>query len=155
MALNQICVDRRTRYPNLKTQLRFGQMDIELYTKQKGGETGYRFVKLEDFTDMQLVPKFNHNIKWKKYIDHPPRRVLQYKNVELQDPLSIDQDSRNVDTLKPANGQAGLMRANSNSSSSNKKKQIMETSLPSENSVSSGSDMETVDDTEKESTVEH
>ena len=78
MCLNRICADKRAEDPGLKTQLRFGKNDIEVYTKTKGGDAGYRKVKLNEFTDMTLVPNFNHEIKWKVFADKPPRKSCKW-----------------------------------------------------------------------------
>ena len=57
MALNRICAEKRKLEPNLKTQLRFGRKDVEVFTKLKGEDGGYRKVSLEDFTNMDDVPE--------------------------------------------------------------------------------------------------
>ena len=66
MALSKICAERRAQEPDLKTQLRFGRADIEVYTKYRGEAAGYRVTKLEDFTDPKLLPAFDHSIRWRK-----------------------------------------------------------------------------------------
>ena len=40
MYLNSVCADRRSEDPTLKTQLRFGEKDVEIYVKTKGEEGG-------------------------------------------------------------------------------------------------------------------
>ena len=74
--LNQICKEAGGKDNTLKTQLRFGQKDIEIFVKYKGENAPFRMVKIEDFTDPKLVPKFDHSIKWKIFEDKPPRRKL-------------------------------------------------------------------------------
>ena len=80
MHINKVCTERRAEDDTLKTQLRFGRKYIEIYTKQEGDNTGYRFVKMSDFLNVDRVPGFNYNIKWKRYVHRPPRRVINYKN---------------------------------------------------------------------------
>ena len=79
MYLNSICADRRSEDPSLKTQLRFGKKDIEILVKTRGEDGGFKKVKMEDFVDPKEVPVFESNIKWRKYIEKPPRKqkVLQ------------------------------------------------------------------------------
>ena len=72
--LNSICTERRKKYLSLKTQLRFGHRDMEVYTKYKGEEGGLRKVDLEDFCDKKMIPPFDMKIVWKQYEDKPPRR---------------------------------------------------------------------------------
>ena len=73
--LNRVCKERREEDDTLKTQLRFGRNDLELFVKTKGDEAPYRQVPLEEFTDIEQVPIFDHKIKWKYHVDKPPRRA--------------------------------------------------------------------------------
>ena len=74
--LNRVCREERERQPSLKTQLRFGKRDLELFVKYKGDKAPYKLVKLEDFTDPLSIPAFDHTIRWKYHEDKPPRRRL-------------------------------------------------------------------------------
>ena len=49
MYINKICTEKRAAEPLLKTQLRFGRRDIEVYIKTKDEEAGYKKVALEEF----------------------------------------------------------------------------------------------------------
>ncbi len=80
MAVSHICTDRRKRDSNLKTQIRFGQADIEIFTKYKGSKEGYRMVDMSDFLYDETLPQFDHNIKWKRKQDKPARRFPTYRN---------------------------------------------------------------------------
>ena len=91
MELNRICADKRKDDPSLKTQLRFGRKDIELYMKIRGEDKGFRRVSLYDFTDMSAVPGFNFDIKWKRYQDKPPRRATNIWADPGQRPSTIRQ----------------------------------------------------------------
>ena len=55
--LNKVCQEMRQKDNTLRTQLRFGKKDIEVFTKHKGDPTGFRVVKLDDFTDISKIPK--------------------------------------------------------------------------------------------------
>ena len=74
--LNKICKDKRTEDPDIKTQLRFGPKDIDIFIKYKSEGVPFKLVKIEDFTDANRVPGFDHSIKWKCFLDKPPRRKL-------------------------------------------------------------------------------
>ena len=58
MALNRICAEKRAVEPDLKTQLRFGKTDVEVFIKYRGEPMGYKVTKLEDFTDTSQLPPF-------------------------------------------------------------------------------------------------
>ena len=72
--LNSVCTARRAEDKSLKTQLRFGRKDIEIFTKYKGDDGPFKKVRIDDFTDGEAVPLFDHSVKWRKFEDKPPRR---------------------------------------------------------------------------------
>ena len=126
MSINRLCAEARAQDPNLKTQLRFGRQDVELFTKYRGGEIGYRLVKLDEFLDITKVAAFDHKVKWRRVTDQPPRRRVQYnpdRDVE-RDPLSTDSPPQ-----LPADR---ITRANSNSTSNEPKKQKIRADSSSE-----------------------
>ena len=134
MDLSRICAEQRKSEPMLKTQLRFGRKDIEIYTKLKGEDKGYRKVTLTDFTDMSKIAKFNAKIKWKRYQDKPPRRTQKTWKDFGQRPSTLGQIQQQgtiyknagkemeVDYDTPAGGKNPLTRANSNTTTSAAKK---------------------------------
>ena len=73
-SLNKICKNLRENNPDLKTQLRFGFKDIEVFTKTKGEGEPYKQVNIKDLTE-EIVPEFNHKIKWRKQTDRLPYRT--------------------------------------------------------------------------------
>ena len=75
MHLNNMCKEARSRNPDLKTQLRFGKKNIELFVKFKGEGTPFKLAKLEDFMDTEKIPCFDHKAKWKRFADRFPRRL--------------------------------------------------------------------------------
>ena len=75
MYINNMCKEARTSDPDLKTQLRFGKRNIELYVKFKGEGLPFRLAKLEDFMDTDKIPKFDHEARWKRFPDRYPRRL--------------------------------------------------------------------------------
>ena len=52
MHLNKICTEKHEADEDLKTQLRFGRNDVEVYTKRKSENQGFWLVNLSDFTDI-------------------------------------------------------------------------------------------------------
>ena len=74
MALNRLCSRRRSEDSSLKTQVRFGERDLEVLVKTKGEDTPYRVVDLEAFADNEEIPEYDHNIKWRRQEDRMPRR---------------------------------------------------------------------------------
>ena len=149
MALNRICTERRAEDPWLKTQLRFGRADVEIFTKRKGGEAGYRLANLNDFIGQQQLPPFDHNIRWKKFIDHPPRITVTYKKTLEQDPLRIDRAASQPGGILlegAASQPTGITRANSNTVNSNSKKIRVDSSSSDSSSDTESSDKMSIHD---------
>ena len=137
MSLNSICAEKRTANPKLKTQLRFGETDVEIYVKYRDENTGYRQVKISDFMDPAQVPQFDPKIRWKRFMDQPPRRKVEYrKNITTSG--RTNRISPEPTTRQESNS---LTRANSNSTNSNSKKPRIESSSSS-SSASSDEDTE-------------
>ena len=63
----------------LKTQIRWGDHDIEVYTKVKGSETQYKKVDLKDFMGTEELPDYDLSIRWTLRKDTRPRRKLQFR----------------------------------------------------------------------------
>ena len=139
MALNKICTEKRAAEGDLKTQLRFGRKNIEVFIKYKDEDKGFRQVPLDDFTDMTKIPPFNYEVKWRRYRDKPTRRVTSRgeepsvrpstqgqvkssgKPPSMMPPLPPSLTSDTPDTGKKSVTQP-LKRANSNSNPSSSKK---------------------------------
>ena len=148
MSINRICSDRRAENPRLKTQLRFGKSDIELFTKYRGEEQGYRFTKLEDYMDTNELPTFDHDLKWRRVVEKPPRRKIVYGNNKVARSNSRQRQEGQTSDQTPASRQTGLIRANSNSVSNELKKHKLSTT--SSSSSSSEEDEDMIDDSREE-----
>ena len=146
MALNVLCTERRARDGNLKTQLRFGKSDVEVFVKYRDEQSGFRKVDLDEFADMSSIPHFNHRIKWRKVNDKPPRRKVDYG-------ANRGNQEKGKTTEKVTERKQGLIRANSNSTASEKKKSKIAAESSSSSSAGSGSDDED-DDNEKSEAME-
>ena len=70
----------RTKDKTLKTQIRFGETDIEVYTKKKGTQEPFRYVALDKIVYLNEIPAFDHSRKWTKRQDRPPRRRVFSSN---------------------------------------------------------------------------
>ena len=73
-ALNRICADKRSRDESLKTQIRFGERDLVILTKEKGSQEPYYTENLNVFTEGEELPEVDMTIKWRFHEDRPPRR---------------------------------------------------------------------------------
>ena len=60
----------------MKTQIRFGENDLVVLTKQKGSDETYKRVNMFDFTGGIKLPEFDMKLKWKIQEDRPPRRRI-------------------------------------------------------------------------------
>ena len=112
--LNKICKDKRTEDTDIKTQLRFGPRDIEIFVKYKSEGVPFKLVKIEDFTDATRVPAFDHSIKWKCFTDKPPRRKLGDAGRRTDIRGGPGQPTGQTEIERPAKG--NLVRQHSNSS---------------------------------------
>ena len=74
--LNKLCIVKRQMDNRLKTQIRFGEKDLEVMTKIKGMEELFKQEDLKSFIGDQIIPDFNFNLKWRIKMDSIPRRRL-------------------------------------------------------------------------------
>ena len=74
MALGRYASEFRQKYSNMKTQIRYGWKDIELWVKEKGSDERFRIVNMEDIEEKEKLPKFDHTVRWRRKTDRPPRR---------------------------------------------------------------------------------
>ena len=74
-AMNNIAQDMRSENTEIKTQIRFGESDIEIWTKTRGDALPFKQEKISD-NIMKDIPPFDYSIKWRKKVDKPPRRKL-------------------------------------------------------------------------------
>ena len=104
MKLNQICAERRSENPQLKTQLRFNNKDIEILVKMKGTNEPLTKVKMIDFLrEGDKVPEFDTTVKWKQILDRPPRRKINpiqpiNKQTDIQTNKNVRNRSQEEDT---------------------------------------------------------
>ena len=73
-ALNQHCKELRSRNKDLKTLIKFSSTDLEVWCKDRSKDEHYSILQMEDIEKISNIPKFNHNLVWKKRSDKPARR---------------------------------------------------------------------------------
>ena len=61
--------------------MRFGRKYIEIYVKYRGEGTPFKLVKMEDFTEIDKVPPFDHETRWKWTTDKPYRSRMRRNSV--------------------------------------------------------------------------
>ena len=77
MYLSKKCAEARKASGNtLKTQIRFNHDDIEVLTKIKNSNESYKIINLEEICDMDELPNFDPNIKWRKKFSKTQRDRL-------------------------------------------------------------------------------
>ena len=82
-AIAKMCAEKRLQNKNLKTQMRYGMHDVEIFTKLKRSEEGFRKANLEDFMETAELPAFDHELSWKRRSERFERRKPNYRNSNL------------------------------------------------------------------------
>ena len=75
-ALNRLCAHRRSQDSSLKTQIRFGERDLIVLTKEKGSQEPYSVTDAATFAEGEEIPDIDMAIKWRFQEERPPRRRL-------------------------------------------------------------------------------
>ena len=76
--ISKKCKEVREEQNDIKTQLRFGSDDIEMWIKERGSEEPYHKVELNEYMDVKLIPEFDFSKKWHAKTDKPPRKRCDY-----------------------------------------------------------------------------
>ena len=77
MGINRICSEMRSNDKDLKTQLRFGNDDIDILMKSRKSGEGFKKVKITDLPDYKSIPEYDYDIAWKPKQDKQPRRKVR------------------------------------------------------------------------------
>ena len=117
MALGRRAAQLRAEDKTLKTQLRWGSRDIEIFTKTKGAEDMLKKVDIKTFMGDKSLPDFDMKIKWKVRDDFRERRQLDFSKRRSPPPSVRSQEEKEA-------GTQGLIRQHSDSSRSDKAKKI-------------------------------
>ena len=83
-ALSRYARDLRSGNKNLKTQIRFGNDDISLYTKTKGQDEPFQEEDMEYIRTLIELPEVEANVSWKRKNDTPAWRRASPEIREVQ-----------------------------------------------------------------------
>ena len=94
-ALARYAAEMRAEKPEIKTQIRFLERDIGLFTKTKGSMLPFLPVNMEDID----LPVIDHNADWKRKTDLPPWRRTSpaKKQVLLKSLAGLNKDSNRLE----------------------------------------------------------
>ena len=73
----------RAANPDLKTQIRFEETDIELYTKERGVEGPFQPVGINNAATKVDLPPIDFNAKWRRREDRPAQRRVSPSNQKV------------------------------------------------------------------------
>ena len=83
-------VDIRKLDTGLKTQIQFGQRDLEVLVKYKGSNEPFNKVNLKEFIGDDSIPEFDTKIKWTNH----KKRLLRRRVTSSRSPSPAKQSSR-------------------------------------------------------------
>ena len=90
MFLNRDCAEYRRVNPDIKTQLRFGKVDIEVLMKTKGSPEHYINVTFNTFTNPAEVPTFDFSLKWTQRKEREPRgKLVSIEGMDRQKEIPV------------------------------------------------------------------
>ena len=95
----------RSQDTKLKTQIRFGELDFEVYIKTKGTDKPYQKKDLFKIVDVTKLAPFDHSKRWKTRVDHPPRRRIDYSDGRSQKHQLSRQSSTEQQNKKTRTGE--------------------------------------------------
>ena len=76
MSLSRYAKEQRDTQCDLKTQIRYGTKDIELWTKIRGTDDMFSQMNMEDVERTEQLPKFDHSVRWTRKKERPSRRQV-------------------------------------------------------------------------------
>ena len=138
MAIAKVATLKRSEDKTLKTQLRWGERDIEIFVKTKGMDEPLRKMNLKDFMGENVIPELDNSIKWKAQQNGKPRRKLNFGNKRFERPsLRKENEVRKDETT------GGIVRQHSSSSEKSTHKKLRnDREAETEVESSSDTDME-------------
>ena len=123
-ALNRICADKRSRDESLKTQIRFGERDLIILTKEKGSQEPYYTEYLDAFTEGEELPDVDMSIKWRFHEDRPPRRRVASPHPSPATPTSPANGQPRDETPTAGHTTRQLSTSNADTTTSNKRQKL-------------------------------
>ena len=79
MAVAKKAAENRAVEKMLKTQIRWGDKDVEIFTKKKGNDELFSKVDLMEFMGGSSLPEYDMSIKWTMRKEGLPRRKLEFE----------------------------------------------------------------------------
>ena len=83
-ALSSHAKELRNNNSQLKTQIRFEELDIELYTKEKGTDGPFQPMGITALQDQLDLPRIDHTIQWKRKTEKQHWRSVSPKSGLVQ-----------------------------------------------------------------------
>ena len=119
--LNRYCSKLKQEDKDIKFQIRFSEVDLEVLIKNRRKDENYYILPLQEISKEGDIPKFNHNITWTKRNDRPQREPLKPVKSKICPP-SLRQETRQnssptSDPLQLSTSPSELQRKTSSSSS--------------------------------------
>ena len=128
MAIAKKATQKRNDDKTLKTQLRWGPKDIEIYLKTKGTDEPMRKINLKEFMESDDLPVFDLSIKWKEKTEQRSRRKLTFGQ------------KRDLPSLRNQQTTGGIIRQHSTSKEDYRTKKARQENSLSEDGLSQEND---------------
>ena len=148
MAVSRRAADKRGDDNLLKTQIRWGKRDIEVFTKTKGTNEQFKRTNLKEFMGPVFLPDFDMDVEWKVNKGDKPRRKLVKEGIKTVPPSlrgrqapgkekPAEPSTQKELSVQPVNDKAVLVRQLSNTSRGTTAKKPRQVETSSESSGSS------------------
>ena len=84
--LSKYAAELRASNHEVKTQIQFEELDIEIYMKNRGTDHPFQPAGIEELARRQNLPEIESNIQWKRKEDKPAWRNVspQHKRVVME-----------------------------------------------------------------------
>ena len=133
------CTKLRESNKDIKTQIRFGDNDIEVVIKDRATKDHYSPLPLAEIEKVTTVPRFNHDIVWRKRTDRAPRNATKVVTTKVVPP--------SIQNQLPSRHSSSSSNENHNPTKRMRKnKDTPEDNLENENHVMEHSDKDLVEE---------
>ena len=104
-----MAADMRVNDKTLKTQIRYGKRDVELWAKRRGSDERYYLIPMEEIEKDNRLPKFDHTARWNRKQERPPQRKVSPTRRRPDIPSMTDDGirrngGRNKDSISESSG---------------------------------------------------
>ena len=130
--LSNFCSDKRASNNNLKTMIRFTDVDMEVLFKDRNTDDQYIVVALKDIEEeVGKIPKFDHSVSWKLRVDRPNKSTPKATS-EAVCPPSLGGARRNKQTISSSSSSSGQSQPSKRFKSAQNEDHDMETEVATE-----------------------